>query len=102
MFGKLKIYIKYFSVGLLPAFGWLEGSMSSAEFIAENSYTPDIHHLIVLVTHHDLRRNIVESSTESGSFITKLNNIVRFSCINRPSEISKLDHIIYEDDILRL
>ncbi len=59
MLGEFDIDIENFSIGLLSAFGRLKRSMASAKFIAKHANTPNINHLIILISHDDLRRDIV-------------------------------------------
>lgn len=82
MLWEFQIYIQYLSVCLLPALRWLERSMTCAKFVTKYSYTPNIDHFIILVTHDNLGRNVIESSTECCSFITKINKYNTF-CLCR-------------------
>lgn len=69
---KLQIHTQNLSVGLLPAASGLERSMAGAELIAQHSYTPNIHHLIVISPHNYLWRDIVQGTAKSISLRTTL------------------------------
>lgn len=47
--------------------------MSSAKFIAKNSNTPNIDHLVIFWPKNYLRRHIIQGSTKCFSFVTELN-----------------------------
>jgi len=82
MFREFDINIEYFSIGLLPTLRRLEWCMASAQLIAQNANTPNIDHLIVLVSHDNFRRDIVEGATESGPFISRIMEIITL-CLYR-------------------
>ena len=70
MTGELEIDIDNFLVGVLPAFLRFEWCVTCAQLITENPDTPYIHQMIVVVTNNDLRRYVIQCSTECYSFPT--------------------------------
>jgi hypothetical protein len=56
---ELKVDFQYFFVGLLSASFGLKRSMTRTQLIAQNANAPHINHLIILVSQHNLRRDIV-------------------------------------------
>lgn len=76
--------------------------MPCAQLVAKHPHTPHIHHLVVLISHHNLRGDVIESATESRSLISRLKLNVRFAGVNRPAEIGQFHNIVDEHDVLWL
>lgn len=68
---ELEVHGQNLLVGLFPAFRGLERSVTGAELVAEDSDTPHIHHLVVLIAQHDLGRDVIEGAAKGASFRTK-------------------------------
>ena len=75
MLRKLQIHIQDFSIGLLSTLRGLKWGVACTELITENSYTPDIHHFIILGSHDDLWRHIIQSPTKCCPLISKFDQI---------------------------
>ena len=76
--------------------------MPSTKLVTKNSHTPNINHLVILISHHNLGGDIIQSATESFPFIPKIRKSILFPRVNRPTEISELHHIVHQHNILRL
>ena len=55
MLGKFDIDIQDLTICLLSTFRRLKRSMTCAKFIAKHTNTPNINHLVILVSHDNLR-----------------------------------------------
>ena len=47
--------------------------MAGAKLVAQNSDTPYIDHFVILGSEHNFWANVIEGSTEGGSFLSENN-----------------------------
>lgn len=67
---EFQVHIHDLLVSVLTALLRLERSVSGAQLVAEHSYAPDVHQVVVVVPDDYLGGDVVECPTEGDSLPT--------------------------------